>query len=46
VGTADLSAANARTITIAIQTGAAANGWRLVAFLQDPNTGCVLAVAT
>jgi hypothetical protein len=45
VGTVDLSTANDRNITIAIQPEAGANGWRLVAFLQDPNTGRVLAVA-
>jgi hypothetical protein len=45
VGTVDLSTANDRNITIAIQPGAGVNGWRLVAFLQDPNTGRVIAVA-
>ena len=45
VGTVDLSTASDRNITIAIQPGAGANGWRLVTFLQDPNTGRVLAVA-
>ena len=44
VGTIDLGAATARDITLAIQPGAAVNGSRLVAFIQDPKTGRVVAV--
>ncbi len=44
VGTVDLGAATDRNVTLAIQPGAAANGSRLVAFIQDSKTGHVLAV--
>lgn len=44
MGTVDLSTASGRDITSAIQPGGGVNGWRLVAFLQDPKTGRVLGV--
>jgi hypothetical protein len=40
----DLGATTARDVTLAMQPGAPLNGWRLVAFIQDPKTGRVVAV--
>jgi hypothetical protein len=40
----DLGVATARDVTLAMQPGAPLNGSRLVAFIQDPKTGRVLAV--
>jgi hypothetical protein len=44
VGTIDLGAATARNVMVAIKPGTGANGSRLVAFIQDAQTGRVLAV--
>jgi hypothetical protein len=44
VGTIDLGAASAKDVTLAVQPGAGESGSRLVAFIQDPETGRVLAV--
>jgi hypothetical protein len=44
VATIDLGAATARDVTLTMQPGAGVNGSRLVAFIQDPKTGRVLAV--
>jgi hypothetical protein len=43
VGTIDLDSATAKDVTLSVQSGA--NGSRLVAFVQDPKSGHVLAVA-
>jgi hypothetical protein len=44
VGMIDLGAATARNVMVAIKPGTGANGSRLVAFIQDAQTGRVLAV--
>ena len=43
VGTIDLDSDTAKDVTLSVQSGA--NGSRLVAFVQDPKSGHVLAVA-
>jgi hypothetical protein len=43
VGTIDLDSATAKDVTLSVPSGR--NGSRLVAFLQDPKSGHVLAVA-
>jgi len=43
VGTIDLDSATARDVTLSVPSGT--NGSRLVAFVQDPKSGHVLAVA-
>jgi hypothetical protein len=45
VGAVDLDNASAKDVTLTVQPGAGANGSRLVAFIQDPRSGRVLAVA-
>jgi hypothetical protein len=45
VGTIDLAATSARDVTIPIRRGVGATGLRLVAFVQDPASGHILAVA-
>jgi hypothetical protein len=43
VGAIDLDSATAKDVTLSVSSGA--NGSRLVAFVQDPKSGHVLAVA-
>jgi hypothetical protein len=43
VGAIDLSSATAKDVSLSVQLGP--NGSRLVAFVQDPRSGHVLAVA-
>ena len=45
VGTANLDDVSAKEVTLTIHPGTGANGSRLVAFIQDPRSGHVLAVA-
>jgi hypothetical protein len=45
VGDVDLSSASAKDISLTVQPGAGANGLRVVAFIQDSQSGRVLGVA-